>query len=207
MPESPNFESPDEPGEDRPVAQVITQLPLPVRLVPLEHPGTRAGHASFATHLVNPESGELGAQIALGDLPQDITAMLLASEIFAEPVHLGLTAWEEEGGIRGLIFALVPPERLETLQEISEGEDEPWRSDTSFNASAYEDALAEAHSEEAGELTPVVPFTLGVVMRFAENRVAPDDLGREAADLFGALLSGGAMHRDAKQVENLLRSI
>lgn len=207
MPESPIFESPDESGDDRPVAQVITQLPLPVRLVQREHPGTRPGHVSFATHLVNPETGELGAQIALGDLPEAIATTLLASDVFAEPVHLGITAWEEEDGIRGLIFALVPPERLEALQDVSEGDDEPWRSDTSFNASAYEEAIAEAQGAGEGELTPVVPFTLGVVMRFAENRVAPDDLGREAADLFGALLSGGAMHRDAKQVENLLRSI
>jgi hypothetical protein len=137
-------------------------------------------------------------------LPAETVAALLASDLFAEPAPLMLRATEGEGGqLRAVASALLPQPLLARFARRRATEAEPWAASLPEEA----DPIAGVDDAEDEEGDPLVPFALGVLLRFAENRKHPDDLAAEAADLFMTVLRGGAMDADAKKIDNLISGL
>lgn len=197
----------DDDGEalddaDGPVEiRVVTPMPVPLRLAAIEREETRDGERAYATFLAG--EGASDRPIAVNSLPAELVESLLASSLFAVPRHLMASLHEEQGGLRGLVSALVPQDEVEKWARSHEeaGESEPWRASVP-DVPSFESAAADDDGDE--EATPVVPIPLGVVVRFPENRRHPDDVVREAADLIASLLGGAGMDAKQKKVENLL---
>ena len=224
--------SPDEPehGDEHPEVVLATNVALPLRVVPVAHERAKPGEQAFATYLgdlggdeAEEDGGEGGESagdeaaegaadeeeeseprpVAVGMLPSETVAALVASDLFAEPAPLMLRAGEEEGGqVRGVLSALLPRSSLERFARRMSTEAEPWAASLPDEPDPIPGVDGE---DDDGET--LVPFALGVLLRFAENRKHPGDLAAEAADLFVTVLSGGAMDADAKKIENLISGL
>lgn len=194
-----------EAGDEAPAPieiRVVTPTPIPLRLEPVERDELREGERAFATYVA--AEGAPTRPIAVNSLPAELLESLLASGIFDRPRHLMASVHEEDGGLRGLLAALVPAEEVErwARRHEEEGESEPWRASVpevpSFDLDAHDDAHDDEHA------IPVVPIPLGVIVRFAENRRHPDDVVQEAADLVASVLGGYGTDAKEKKIDNLL---
>jgi hypothetical protein len=197
--------SPDDQDESDPsVARVMTLTPVAVRLVATPHPRQPQGHTVFRA---------LGA--VDGDLSDE--SPMLAQDRFRGDVRCGagdralrcagpllLSAQEHDGGIRGVLSAIVPQRLVERAERLRRSADEPWLASVAEepDTSSF---VEPGGDEEEGE--PHVPFALGVILRFPEDRKHPEALDEEAMDLLATILSGQAMDADRKRVENLLKSL
>lgn len=198
--------SPDETeGGDEPegaIVRIITATPVALRLVPTTHPRQPEGHTVFRT--LGALDGVLTDEspvLAQGSLPSSAFEAVQREEIFRDPVPLLLTAREDAEGLRATLAAIVPAEAMQRIERAQRAADEPWL------ASLEEEPDVGSAPGDEGEEGQAVPFLLGVVLRFPEDRKFPGDLEHEAVDLLGTLLSGGAMDADRKRVENLLKSL
>lgn len=188
------------------VARVVTLTPVALRLTPTAHPRAPEGHVVFrALGAVEGDLSDDSPVLAQGSLPQPTFTAVQEVGLFARPVPLMLTAHADEGGIRAVLAALVPVQELERVERATLAAEEPWLASAS-GASAPA-PFEEGEGEEGGGAPPLVPFVLGVVLRFQENRQHPESLDDEAVDLLATILSGGAMDADRKRVENLLKSL
>lgn len=188
--------------ESKGVARVMTLSPVALRLVPTPHPRAPEGHVVFrALGAIDGDVTDESAVLAQGSLPQPMFTAVQEAALFAHPVPLMLTAREDDGGIRAILAALVSARVLERIEREARAAEEPWL------ASVAGEPSSAAFSEEDEGEKGLVPFVLGVVLRFPENRQHPDSLGDEAVDLLATILSGGAMEADRKRVENLLKSL
>lgn len=117
-------------------------------------------------------------------------------------VRLGMVASEEEPGIVGRLFLLVPvdafPEDIQ--QRRRERRQEDWQDsvpeppelgDEWSESGSGPDNLNEDLGWEAGDRQPLGAWLLGSVVRFQEDRVWPDQPLKEAKDLFMYGLTGG----------------
>lgn len=194
----------DETGDT--VARVVTLTPVALRLIPTPHPRAPEGHVVFrALGAVEGEVSDASPVLAQGSLPQPTFTAVQEVALFGRPVPLMLTAQPDEGGIRGILAALVPMQALEQVERATLAAEEPWLASAPGEPTPAPFEGGEGE-DEAGA-TPLVPFTLGMVLRFPENRQHPDSLDDEAVDLLATILSGGAMDADRKRVENLLKSL
>ncbi|MFP5355405.1 MAG: hypothetical protein ACLGIK_09670 [Gemmatimonadota bacterium] len=186
------------------VARVMTLTPVAVRLVPTPHPRAPEGHVVFrALGAVDGDLADDSPVLAQGSLPQPTFTAVQESDLFAKPVPLMLTAREDEGGIRAILAALVPAGDVERVERAARAAEEPWLGSLDEAPTNHRGAGA----PEDEDVLQLVPFVLGVVLRFPENRQHPESLDDEAVDLLATLLSGGAMDADRKRVENLLKSL
>lgn len=199
-----NDDGADGAGEGEGIARVMTLTPVALRLVPTPHPRAPEGHVVFrALGALEGELSDESPVLAQGSLPQPTFTAVQETDLFAHPVPLMLTAREDEGGIRAILAALVPARDVERVERATLAAEEPWLASVADEPKPVE----LASGEEEGEVPQLVPFVLGVVLRFPENRQHPDSLDDEAVDLLATILSGGAMEADRKRVENLLKSL
>ncbi len=213
-------DGPARPGEGDGVARVMTILPVSLRLVATPHPRTPPGHTVFqavgtiaetdtadlAEHEDDVNAGDDDADeapvLAQGSLPTATFHAVLRAGLFDEPVPLLLTAQEHEGGVRGVLAAIVPARLMEKVEREARAAEEPWLASVDAAAGAPDFGGGDDDADEAH-----VPFALGVILRFPENRKHPGALDDEAVDLLATILSGQAMDADRKRVENLLKSL
>ena len=211
---SPDSEFPsdaDEPtGDDEtPMARVVTAHPVRLRLVAVEDDRAPAGSVVFRTlgvfegALPTDDVPDDAPVLAQGSLPEATFAALSSANVFAEPHPLLLAVRDDAGGLAGVLFALVPQPTLERLERAGRAEDEPWLSSLD---EPVDDVIA-SDTDDSSEETPVVPFALGAIVRFAEDRRHPESLNEEAVDLMASLLMGRAMDADQKRLDHLLRSL
>jgi hypothetical protein len=182
--------------------RVVTPTPIPLRIEPVERDEVREGERAFATYV--DAEGAPTRPIAVNSLPTELLESLLVSGIFDRPRHLMASVHEEEGGLRGLLAALVPADEVErwARRHEEEGESEPWRASVP-EAPSFELDTPEAQND-AQHAIAVVPIPLGVIVRFAENRRHPDDVVQEAADLVASVLGGYGTDAKEKKIDNLL---
>jgi hypothetical protein len=204
-PESDDNAPDEQEGGDAGVARVMTLSPVAVRLVATPHPRAPQGHTVFrALGAMDGELTDESPVLAQGSLPEALFAAVQQIGVFDDPVPLLLSAQEHDGGIRGILSAIIPQRLMEKAERVSRAANEPWLAsvaeepDTSSFAEPVDD-------EDEGE--PHVPFALGVILRFPEDRKHPDALDEEAMDLLATILSGQAIDADRKRVENLLKSL
>ncbi|MEP7347288.1 MAG: hypothetical protein ABI877_18600 [Gemmatimonadaceae bacterium] len=206
-PESERPDDPEHPGAaedaDARVARVLTAHPVRLRLVAQDDDRAPAGSVVFRTLGVLegavPDGGvpDDAPVLAQGSLPTALFGALETANVFAHPVPILLAVQPDGDGIAGILYALVPQDALERLDRARRAADEPWL------ASVEETAVFSPAAEE----TATVPFALGAIVRFAEDRRHPESLADEAVDLLASLLVGRAMDADQKRIERLLKSL
>ncbi|MDQ2666113.1 MAG: hypothetical protein M3Z05_08900 [Gemmatimonadota bacterium] len=196
----------------------IVPEPLLLRIERLDRPGAAPGDQPVAFTRAGPRE----VLLAVNAYPAQLVDAFFASDAFGEPVIVVGAAWEEDGGVRGELSALLPERSLHDIQEsVSPGQDrgddehEPWAESLTLGGESFEDAIAddddgddEDDDAEAGEeAEPHFPLVIGAVIRFPENRKFPADFELEVDDLMRAILEGRAMDASEKRIENLLGDI
>ena len=196
------FDGESAGDDDRPAVFVTTTTAIPITVQRMED--ERA-----------PEGVCLGAFIgerlvARCAMPSEAIEHLLRLDLFAEPVPLGLFAYEEEPGLQCRLFALVPHEKLKNVDSA----DEPWKESVpSYEQSRSTDNL-DADGEvfgdldEDGERERRETVLLGHIVRFESDRKHNDDLAAEAVDILQKIIVGGPLNEaDTKAIDDLLDSL
>ena len=182
-------EGEEDSGEARPAVFVTTAQPVPLRVDRLDD--ERAPEGSVLGAYIN------GRLVARSAMDRESLDRLLALDLFAAPVPLGLFAYEEEPGLQCRLFALVPSS---TLREAADA-DEPWKA----SVPSYEER---ASASDAGEGPPMETILLGHIVRFAADRKHPDDLAAEAVDVLQKILTGGPLtDANSKAIDDLLNNL
>lgn len=187
------------------IARIMTISTVSLRLVATPHPRQSAGEVVFRAHgVLDGEVSSDSPVLAQGSLPAATFAAIQQVGLFEHPVPLLLTAQEDDGGIRAILAAIVPARDVEKVERASRAADEPWLASVDEEPEVPSFDVSDG---VASEKLRHVPFALGVILRFPEDRKHPDSVDDEAIDLLATLLSGQAMDADRKRVENLLKSL
>ena len=185
---TPDSVSPDSPS---PVALAATETPVELRVALVEDDRTPDGMVCMGTY-----RGD--RLIARCVLPPAAWAQIEEYGLFDEPVPVVLVARESPPGLQCQLFAMVPVPDLdeEEVDEDDEGE-EPWAA--SVPGAGYEAAIAEeaaddedleGDEEQEEDDAGVTPLPLGNIVRYERDRVHPDSLPHEAADVLMKIIEG-----------------
>jgi hypothetical protein len=185
--------------------------PILLRIERVEKPGAAPGEQPVAFTRAGPDE----VLLAVNAYPAPLVDAFFASDAFGEPVIVVGAAWEEDGGVRGELSALLPERTMRAIQdtvspEDEEDEAEPWAASATLGGTSYEEAVGEDEDEEDeddeddDDAEPHFPLVIGAVLRFPENRKYPSDFELEVDDLMRSILEGRAMDARQKQIDNLL---
>ena len=195
---------------DNPLTFIVPE-PLLLRVERVERPGAAFGDQPVAFTRAGPKD----VLLAVNAYPAQLVDAFFASDAFGEPVIVVGAAWEEEGGVRGELSALLPEHTMQAIQDSVSPEDEeekePWVASASARGTTYEDVVeAEEEMDDNGDdanAEPHFPLVIGAVLRFPENRKFPNDFELEVDDLMRSILEGRAMDAAEKRIDNLLGGI
>lgn len=206
---------------DNPLTFIVPE-PLLLRVERLDRPGAPPGEQPVAFSRAGPRD----ILLAVNSYPAQLVDAFLASDAFGEPVIVVGAAWEEDGGVRGELSALLPERTMRAIQESVSPEDDdddepeaPWAASARPDGQSWEE-LAGADDEddeldgdpddddaEDEGAEPHFPLVIGAVLRFPENRRFPADFELEVDDLMRSILEGQAMDAAEKRIDNLLGDI
>ena len=113
---------------------------------------------------------------------------------FNEPLQVVLVARVAPPGLQCQLFAMVP------LPEEAEEPEEPWSA--SVPSSSYEASLADEATES--EDPEVAPVPLGNIVRYQRDRVHPESLPLETADILKKIIEGEAAEVVDRALADLL---
>jgi hypothetical protein len=195
----------------------VVPEPLLLRIERVDRPGAAPGDQPVAFTRAGPKN----VLLAVNAYPATLVSAFFASDAFGEPVIVVGAAWEEEGGVRGELSALLPERTMQAIQESvspeedDEDEHEPWAASATLRGTSYEDLVDDEdgdddednEDETDEEAEPHFPLVIGAVLRFPENRKFPDDFELEVDDLMRSILEGRAMDAAEKRIDNLLGGI
>jgi len=194
---------------DNPLTFLVPE-PILLRLERVDRPGAPPGEQPVAFTRAGPD----GVLLAVNAYPAPLVDAFFASDAFGEPVIVVGAAWEEDGGVRGELSALLPERTMRAIQDtVSPEEDEeddaePWAASATLGGTSYEEAVGEDDDEddedEEDDAEPHFPLVIGAVLRFPENRKFPGDFELEVDDLMRSILEGRAMDAGQKRIDNLL---
>jgi hypothetical protein len=206
---------------DNPLTFIVPE-PLLLRLERVDRPGAPPGEQPVAFSRAGPRD----ILLAVNSYPAQLVDAFLASDAFGEPVIVVGAAWEEDGGVRGELSALLPERTMRAIQESVSPEDDdedagaPWAASATLNGQSWEEVAGidvddddeddddelddEEDDEEDEGAEPHFPLVIGAVLRFPENRRFPTDFELEVDDLMRAILEGRAMDAAEKRIDNLL---
>ena len=199
---------------EKPLTFIVPE-PLLLRIERLDRPGAAPGDQPVAFTRAGPKE----VLLAVNAYPAQLVDAFFASDAFGEPVIVVGAAWEEDGGVRGELSALLPERAMHDIQESVSPEQErdgderePWTESLSLGGVSYEESIAgddgdDDASGEDGDAEPHFPLVIGAVIRFPENRKFPADFELEVDDLMRSILEGRAMDASEKRIENLLGDI
>jgi hypothetical protein len=122
-------------------------------------------------------------------------AQITEHHFFDEPLQVVLVARVAPPGLQCQLFAMVP------LPDDPDDSAEPWAA--SVPSSSYE-ATVEAQSPE-GDDPQVAPVPLGNIVRYQRDRVHPDSLPLETADILRKIIEGEASEVVDRALADLLR--
>jgi hypothetical protein len=114
---------------------------------------------------------------------------------FDEPLQVVLVARVAPPGLQCQLFAMVP-----LPEEEAEDSDEPWA--ISVPSSSYEASLASEPGEQ--ENPQVAPVPLGNIVRYQRDRVHPESLPLETADILKKIIEGDAAEVVDRALTDLL---
>jgi hypothetical protein len=215
--DEPSEETPPEPHgpytRDNPLTFLVPE-PILLRLERVDRPGAQPGEQPVAFTRAGPDE----VLLAVNAYPAPLVDAFFASDAFGEPVIVVGAAWEEDGGVRGELSALLPERTMRAIQdtvspEDDEDEAEPWAASATLGGTSYEEAVGEDddddeededEDEDDDDAEPHFPLVIGAVLRFPENRKFPGDFELEVDDLMRSILEGRAMDAGQKRIDNLL---
>jgi hypothetical protein len=177
--DEPSDDTPPEPHgpytRDNPLTFLVPE-PILLRLERVDRPGAQPGEQPVAFTRAGPDE----VLLAVNAYPAPLVDAFFASDAFGEPVIVVGAAWEEDGGVRGELSALLPERTMRAIQDTVSPE------------------------EEEDDAEPHFPLVIGAVLRFPENRKFPGDFELEVDDLMRSILEGRAMDARDKRIDNLL---
>ena len=180
-------ELPTEGGS--PVAIAATQGAVQLRVELVDDDRTPAGMVCMGTW----RDDKLVARCVM---PPETWDQISVMGLLEEPVQVVLLAREAPPGLQCQLFALVPlPDDLDEDGEDEEEDDddeaeEPWAA--SVPSSDYERVVAEAADDDDDfEDEPrIATLPLGNIVRYDSDRVHPESLSHEAADVLRKVIDG-----------------
>jgi hypothetical protein len=169
-----------DPGEGTavptPAAIAATDDPVQLEVGLVEDERVPSGMVCMGTY----RNGRLVARAVLSP---EAWAQIEEHGFFDEPLQVVLVARLAPPGLQCQLFAMVP---IPDGDEIEEPE-EPWAA--SVPSSSYESAL-ESEADEPND-PQVTPIPLGNIVRFQSDRVHPESLPLETADVLKKIIEGG----------------
>lgn len=211
---------------DNPLTFIVPE-PLLLRMERVDRPGAPPGEQPVAFSRAGPRD----ILLAVNSYPAQLVDAFLASDAFGEPVIVVGAAWEEDGGVRGELSALLPERTMRAIQENVSPEDDdeepeaPWASSVSPGGKSWEevagvedddddddddtelDGESDDDDDDDESAEPHFPLVIGAVLRFPENRRFPTDFELEVDDLMRSILEGRAMDAAEKRIDNLLEDL
>ena len=212
--DEPSEETPPEPHgpytRENPLTFLVPE-PILLRLERVDRPGAQPGEQPVAFTRAGPDE----VLLAVNAYPAPLVDAFFASDAFGEPVIVVGAAWEEDGGVRGELSALLPERTMRAIQDTVSPEDEdeeaePWAASATLGGTSYEEVVGddedddEEEDEDDDDAEPHFPLVIGAVLRFPENRKFPGDFELEVDDLMRSILEGRAMDAGQKRIDNLL---
>jgi hypothetical protein len=181
-----------EPGADdtvpTPAAIAATEEPVQLKVGLVEDDRVPAGMVCMGTY----RNGRL---VARSVLSPEAWAQIEEQGFFDQPLQVVLVARLAPPGLQCQLFAMVS-----IPDEESDEPDEPWAG--SVPSSGYEASL---ETEPASNEDPrVAPIPLGHIVRYAHDRVHPDSLPLETADVLRKIIEGGASEVVDRALADLL---
>jgi hypothetical protein len=135
-----------------------------------------------------------GRLVARSVMSPEAWEQIQAHGFFDEPLQVVLVARVAPPGLQCQLFAMVP------LPEDSEEPEEPWSA--SVPSSSYESSVAEESAE--AEDPEVAPVPLGNIVRYERDRVHPESLPLETADILKKIIEGEAAEVVDRALADLL---
>ena len=212
--DEPSEETPPEPHgpytRENPLTFLVPE-PILLRLERVDRPGAQPGEQPVAFTRAGPDE----VLLAVNAYPAPLVDAFFASDAFGEPVIVVGAAWEEDGGVRGELSALLPERTMRAIQDTVSPEDEddeaePWAASATLGGTSYEEVVGgdedddEEDEDDDDDAEPHFPLVIGAVLRFPENRKFPGDFELEVDDLMRSILEGRAMDAGQKRIDNLL---
>ena len=211
-PEAPEpADSPEGGDSPSPVALAATETPVELRVSLVEDDRTPEGMVCMGTF-----RGE--RLIARCVLPPEAWAQIDEFGLYDEPVPVVLVAREAPPGLQCQLFAMVPVpivEEAEGEEDEEEPDAEPWAA--SVPGAGYEAAVADAdddddeddEDDEEGDAEEeddggITPLPLGNIVRYDRDRIHPDSLPHEAADILMKVIEGKTSEVVDRAIADLL---
>jgi hypothetical protein len=136
-----------------------------------------------------------GRLVARSVMSPEAWAQIEEHRFFDEPIQVVLVARVAPPGLQCQLFAMVP-----LPDDDLEDAEEPWAA--SVPGSSYEASL---DPEAEGEDDPrVAPVPLGNIVRYDRDRVHPDSLPLETADVLKKIIDGSASEVVDRALSDLL---
>jgi len=135
-----------------------------------------------------------GRLVARAVLSPEAWTQIQEHGFFDEPLQVVLVARLAPPGLQCQLFAMVPIPEDEVDEAV-----EPWA--TSVPSSSYE-ASIESETEEQD--LQVAPIPLGNIVRYERDRVHPENLPLETADILKKIIEGGTSEVVDKALADLL---
>jgi hypothetical protein len=181
-------------GEDdalpTPAAIAATEEPVQLKVSLVEDDRVPDGMVCMGTY----RNGRL---VARSVLSPEAWAQIQELRFFEQPLQVVLVARVAPPGLQCQLFAMVPIHE----EEDTESAEEPWAA--SVPSSSYE-ASVEGDAEQDDD-SRIAPIPLGNIVRFARDRVHPDSLPLETADVLRKIIEGGASEVVDRALIDLLR--
>src|SRR3954470_23889811 len=116
--------------------------PILLRIERVEKPGAAPGEQPVAFTRAGPDE----VLLAVNAYPSQLVDAFFASDAFGEPVIVVGAAWEEDGGVRGELSALLSERGMEAIQDSAGTDDdddgpEPWAASASLTGTSYEEEV------------------------------------------------------------------
>ena len=164
-----------DPESPQPAAIAASEEPVQLSVALIEDERVPEGMVCMGTY----RSGKL---VARSVVPPEAWEQIQELHIFDEPVQVVLVARAAPPGLQCQLYAMV---ELEHGGE-EEGSEEPWAS--SVPRPQFESG--NGAPDQGGGEPAVAPIPLGHIVRFDRDRVHPESLALEAADVLRKIIDG-----------------
>jgi hypothetical protein len=180
-------ESSDNSAVPVPAAIAATAEPVQLEVSLIEDDRVPAEMVCMGTY----RNGRL---VARSVMSPEAWEQIQSHGFFDEPLQVVLVARVAPPGLQCQLFAMVP------LPEELEEDEEPWSA--SVPSSSYESTVAEESAES--EDPEVAPVPLGNIVRYQKDRVHPESLPLETADILKKIIEGEAAEVVDRALADLL---
>jgi hypothetical protein len=175
-------------GTPVPAAIAATEEPIQLKVGLIEDDRIPADMVCMGTY----RNGRL---VARSVMSPEAWAQIEEHRFFDEPIQVVLVARVAPPGLQCQLFAMVP-----LPDEDSEEAEEPWAA--SVPGPSYEASVG-SESDELDD-PRVAPVPLGNIVRYDRDRVHPESLPLETADVLKRIIDGGASEVVDRALSDLL---